>query len=401
VVHDDEAESASNAYLLSLVLLMAGAPLPILNLLASVIFFLSARRSAPFVRWHCTQALLGQLCLIPINSTFMWMTIRLVLGYREVDNFYIGWGIVMVTLNAAELIGSIYAAIKVRQGKDVRWWSLAPLTDAVLGRQSWGKAFVGPLLGALVIAAAIAGLARVPWIDALHVEKAQGKLEAKLDDLVKSALEVDDDQIRDTQLQKTLQSIVSRICDANDLKCDGRKFHLINTREINAAALPAGHVVINAGLVLASPNAEALAGVLAHEIAHSERGHLQRRILQEIGLSVLLGAGSDQSSAIFRQMIGLSYSRSMESEADRTAVDWLIEADINPTAFADFLATMSDGGDTLLVAMARSHPGSEERAVEILDRVPKDRKDWKPVLADQEWEQFRQNVSKAVTTPKE
>lgn len=399
MVHDDEAESASNSYLLSLVLLMAGAPLPILNLLASVIFFLSARRSAPFVRWHCTQALLGQLCLIPINSTFMWMTIGLLLGYREIDNFYIGWGIAMATLNVAELIGSIYAAVKVRQGKDVRWWSLAPLTDAVLGRQSWGKAFIGPLVGVVVIAGAIAALSRVPWMETLRVEKAQGQLEAKLDDLVKSALEADDEQIRDAALQKTMQSMVSRICDANELKCDGRKFHLMNTMEVNAAALPAGHVIVNAGLVLASPNAEALAGVLAHEIAHSERGHLQRRILQEIGLSVLLGAGSDQSSAIFRQMIGLSYSRSMESEADRTAVDWLLEADINPTSFGDFLATMGDGGDTLLAEMARSHPGSEERAVDILERIPKGRKDWKPVLTAQEWEQFRQTVSKAVTTP--
>ena len=151
MIADDEAESASNAYLLSLVLLVGGAPLPILNLLASVIFFFGARRSAPFVRWHSTQALLGQLLLIPINSTFMWMTISLLFGHRELDDFYVGWGVVMFALNAAELGASVYAAIKVRQGVDVRWWSIAPLVDALLGRQGWPKSLARALVMPVIV----------------------------------------------------------------------------------------------------------------------------------------------------------------------------------------------------------------------------------------------------------
>lgn len=164
MVYDDEAENASNAYILSLVLLIAGAPLPILNLIASIIFYLGSQRSSPFVRWHCTQALLGQLCLFPINATFTLMTIQLLFSSRQLDNFYIGWGIVMVTLNGAELIGSIYASIRVRRGKDVRWWSLAPVTDAVLGQRQWTKALFGPFIAVLVIVSAVAALTHVQWL---------------------------------------------------------------------------------------------------------------------------------------------------------------------------------------------------------------------------------------------
>jgi len=55
---EHEAEKASNSYLMSLIALIAGMPLPIINLIASVIFFVGNRKGTYFVRWHCTQALL-------------------------------------------------------------------------------------------------------------------------------------------------------------------------------------------------------------------------------------------------------------------------------------------------------------------------------------------------------
>ena len=397
MIADDEAESASNSYLLSLVLLVGGAPLPILNLLASVIFFFGARRSAPFVRWHCTQALLGQLLLIPVNSTFLWMTIGLLFGHRELDDFYVGWGLVMLGLNAAELIASIYAAIKVRQGVDVRWWSVAPLVDALLGRQSWSKSVAPAMVMPVVVVVAMSAMTRVPWTGVFHTEKVQGRLEEKINDLVEDALESNQQSVRDPAMEATLRKVVNRICDANGLKCVDYRLHLVRDMTVNAATLPGGHVIVNAGLVFAAPDADALAGVIAHELAHAERGHVRGKLLREIGLSVLMGTKAEQSILLFRRMVSLSYDRNMESEADRTAVDWLIEAKVNPTSFANFLASLADGGSTPLTALARTHPGSEERALKILDRVPRQSQQWSPVLSAQEWEGLRQSLSAVVT----
>ena len=60
---DHELEAASNSYLMSLVAIIVGVPLPIINLFATLIFYLGNRRSAYFIRWHCTQALLSQASL--------------------------------------------------------------------------------------------------------------------------------------------------------------------------------------------------------------------------------------------------------------------------------------------------------------------------------------------------
>lgn len=399
MIHDEEAESASNAYLLSLVLLMAGAPVPVLNLLASVIFYFGTRRSSPFVRWHCMQAMLGQLVLIPVNSTFVWMTVAILLGHRQVDDFYVGWGICMAVLNVAEWIGSIHSAIKLRRGRDVRWWGLAPLVDALLGRRAWHGAVVAPLVAVLLVIGAIAALARVPWTETLRVERIQSRVDARLDELIGKSLRTGNREISDAASDAALRSIVERICRAGVPDCGAYHIHLLRDMTINAAALPADHIVVNAGLVFASQDAETLAGVLAHELAHAFHGHVRQRMMREIGLSVLMGAGTEQAPTVFGRLVALSYDRNMEAEADRTVVDWLIKARIDPAYFGNFLATMPDGGTGPLVALARTHPGSEARALEILDRIPADHPAWEPVLSAQQWQEFTETVTRSVTAP--
>ena len=50
---EHEAEKASNSYLMSVIALMAGLPLPIINLIATAMFYIGNRKGPYFVRWHC------------------------------------------------------------------------------------------------------------------------------------------------------------------------------------------------------------------------------------------------------------------------------------------------------------------------------------------------------------
>ena len=75
---EHEREKASNSYLMSLVALIAGLPLPIINLLATLFFYIANRKGTYFVRWHCTQALFSQLALLGINSGSFWWTISII-----------------------------------------------------------------------------------------------------------------------------------------------------------------------------------------------------------------------------------------------------------------------------------------------------------------------------------
>ena len=131
-VADYEAEKASNSYLMSLLALLMGMPLPIVNLIATLIFFIGNRRSTYFVRWHCTQALLSQLSVFFLNSYAFWWTISILFTDAEISNNYIAYVITIALFNLFEFVSTIYTAIEVRKGKHVRWWILADLTDQLV-----------------------------------------------------------------------------------------------------------------------------------------------------------------------------------------------------------------------------------------------------------------------------
>jgi len=125
-----EAEKASNSYLMSLIAIMAGLPLPIVNLIATLMFYLGNRKSGHFVRWHCTQALLAQAVTLVINVVGVYWTLSIIFGSNEVSNRYIAYIITIVLFNLIEFVATIYAAIRTRKGKHVSWWMFGPLTDA-------------------------------------------------------------------------------------------------------------------------------------------------------------------------------------------------------------------------------------------------------------------------------
>ncbi len=128
---DHEAEKASNSYLMSLVALVAGLPLPIVNLGATLIFYLSNRKGTYFVRWHCTQALLSQFSLLFCNSVGFWWTIGILFSDGEFDNSYIAYMITVSVFNLMEFIATIYTAIKTRKGQHVEWWLYGSLTQLI------------------------------------------------------------------------------------------------------------------------------------------------------------------------------------------------------------------------------------------------------------------------------
>ncbi len=129
---EHECEKASNSYLMSVVALMVGLPLPVINLIATALFFFANRRAERFVRWHCTQALLGQGAALIINAAAVYWTLAILLGSLEVSNGYIAYIIAVVAANVLEFIATIYAAIRTRKGRHVSWYFFGALTDLLV-----------------------------------------------------------------------------------------------------------------------------------------------------------------------------------------------------------------------------------------------------------------------------
>lgn len=152
VIHPYDYEQASNAYLMSLVAVIAGLPLPIINVIASLIFY-SAKRKAPYiVRWHALQSLLGQIIIMPFNSVAFWWTFRIIFadftftgtGHLNIDeNFttftspaYWAYILFIILLNLFEFIAVIITATQVSKGQNVRWFGIASITDALCSKEN-------------------------------------------------------------------------------------------------------------------------------------------------------------------------------------------------------------------------------------------------------------------------
>lgn len=128
---EHEAEKASNSYLMSLVAVIAGLPLPIINLLATFFFFLANRKSTYFVRWHCTQALFSQLALLCINSFSFWWTVSILFTDEKVSNQYFAFIFTVIVFNILELISTIYSAVQTRKGKHVEFFFFGTVTNLI------------------------------------------------------------------------------------------------------------------------------------------------------------------------------------------------------------------------------------------------------------------------------
>ena len=131
VTNDYENERASNSYLMSTIAVIVGVPLPIVNLIATAIFFFNNRTSTFFVRWHCLQALLSQLLIVGVNSIGFSWTMTIVFGNNTISNIYIAYIITLIFFNLLDFIANIYAAIKTRKGKHIEFWFIGSLTNVL------------------------------------------------------------------------------------------------------------------------------------------------------------------------------------------------------------------------------------------------------------------------------
>jgi len=128
---DNERERAANSYLMSLMAAMVGLPLPIVNMLATVAFYLANRKRTYYVRWHCTQALISQIPLYIINTILFWWTVRLLFVFDSLSSFYFAYLFTVLLFNIMDYAATIYTAVKVRKGEQVEWYVYGGLTDLI------------------------------------------------------------------------------------------------------------------------------------------------------------------------------------------------------------------------------------------------------------------------------
>ena len=129
-----EKERAANAYLMSLVGLMAGLPLPIINLIATAGYFLKFRKSTAFVRFHAFQAMISQVLVVIANSITLSMVIDILWGSGQVSQGFFAWLAVAIFINVFEIIGNIAGAIYAGKGRVYSMFFFGTLAMIIYGK---------------------------------------------------------------------------------------------------------------------------------------------------------------------------------------------------------------------------------------------------------------------------
>lgn len=243
------------------------------------------------------------------------------------------------------------------------------------------------------------GLSQINWMTVFNIEESTIDLEEKLGDHLYESMKDEYGELKDSLTNAVMDQLILHLIEENDIDPKTVKLHIIDAGYVNALTLPDGHILLFRGLIEKAESQFAVAGVLAHELGHVQERHVMKKLIKEIGLSVLIAmTAGDQGPQVFQQvsqmLTSTAFDREMEREADEMAVRYLIEANISPEPLANFLFTLSLERDDFIdrLSWISTHPDLEQRAKDMLAMGEDQVKISLPVIEEEIWEEVLELV---------
>ena len=170
------------------------------------------------------------------------------------------------------------------------------------------------------------------------------------------------------------------------------QFHVIQSPQVNAFALPGGQVYVLSGMMEFLESESELAAVVGHEMSHVDLRHCVERYQYELALKKV-GAGDATGLVnLAHGLMAIGYSQDQELEADASGERLAIEAGYDPDAAAAVFERMKvkfgehanppaatplgEAGQAVWEALGsyfQSHPPSEQRARALRDMAARNR----------------------------
>ncbi len=181
---------------------------------------------------------------------------------------------------------------------------------------------------------------------------------------------------------------------SSDLKNFAWEFNLVESKDVNAWAMPGGKIVFYTGILPLTRDETGIAVVMGHEIAHVIARHGNERMTQalvaQMGGMALAQALKDRPEQTQKLWLGafglgaqvgilLPYSRLHEKEADRLGMIFMAMAGYNPEAAVEFwgrMAEMNKGG--VMPEFLSTHPSDATRIRLLKELLPEAKGYYRP-----------------------
>ncbi|MBC9249069.1 peptidase M48 Ste24p [Pseudomonas alcaligenes] len=157
----------------------------------------------------------------------------------------------------------------------------------------------------------------------------------------------------DEQLQAYVQQVGERVARHSHRSNLAYSFTVIDSPEINAFAVPGGHIYIHRGLMAYLSSEAELAAVLGHEVGHVTARHSVRQQSQStawniLGQAVAIGSGVGAAGDLTNALGGAfvrGYGRDMELEADGLGAQYLARSGYDPQAMIEVVKVLRSQED--------------------------------------------------------
>jgi predicted Zn-dependent protease len=189
--------------------------------------------------------------------------------------------------------------------------------------------------------------------------------------------------VQDPELNRYINVLgdsIARLTSRADLDWH---FFIVDSKEVNAFAVPGGFVYVNRGLIERTDRMDEVAGVLGHEIGHVVRRHTVKQMEKAQGANLGVTLACVLTSVCNSQVAGAAiniaggavfarFSRQDEAEADNEGFNNVVRAGISPvgmvTMFQKLLAERRSR-PAGVEAWFITHPLEEDRITAIQARI--------------------------------
>jgi predicted Zn-dependent protease len=186
--------------------------------------------------------------------------------------------------------------------------------------------------------------------------------------------------LRDTQVDAYVNRIGQKLAANAGGPQFQYRFRVVNASDINAFALPGGYIYINRGILENARNEGEVAGVVAHEIAHSALRHgthqASKAYAAQAGLQILgglLGGKVGNNTAQILNTVGgiglnalfLKFSRELETQADVRGAQILAASGYTPADMVSFFNTLATVDTSKKTSWTSNHPAPPDRIARI------------------------------------
>jgi Zn-dependent protease with chaperone function len=154
---------------------------------------------------------------------------------------------------------------------------------------------------------------------------------------------------------------------------------VVKSDEVNAFAIPGGHIVVFDGILDQMKTPEQLAALLSHEGSHIQLRHSLRNIFRSMArkMFLLIILGGDAGIAGYLadradDLKGLQYSRALETEADESGMTLMYQSGVNTEGMLQLMELLKkEGTGRETSALLSTHPVFESRIKNIRKNLGK------------------------------